>query len=104
MTEEILHHREKVLVRRIILEPGDSTHWHRDLCHRVSTILHGTTLEIEFRDGSPPHRIEVAAGQVDWDMPSDRIHRAVNVGAEPYEEVTVFFLDHPETVPQPQAG
>jgi hypothetical protein len=36
-------------------------------------------------------------------MPSERIHRAVNAGAEPYEEVTVFFLDSPNAIPQPGA-
>jgi hypothetical protein len=45
----------------------------------------------------------VRPGQVDWDEPSDRIHRGVNVGATPYEEVTVFLLDRPDAVPQPPA-
>jgi hypothetical protein len=27
----------------------------------------------------------------------------LNVGAETYEEVTVFLLDNPDTVPQPDA-
>ena len=47
--------------------------------------------------------IHVIPGQVDWDEPSDRIHRAVNVGDGPYEEITVFFLGHPDDVPQPDA-
>jgi len=25
----------------------------------------------------------------------------VNIGQEPYEEVTIFFLDHPDAAPQP---
>jgi hypothetical protein len=25
----------------------------------------------------------------------------INVGEQPYEEITVFFLDHPDAVPQP---
>jgi hypothetical protein len=29
------------------------------------------------------------------------VHRGVNVGREPYEEVTIFFLDRPDAVPQP---
>jgi hypothetical protein len=41
---------------------------------------------------------------VDWDEPTDRPHRAVNVGRTPYEEVVVFFLDEPDTVAQPRAG
>jgi hypothetical protein len=29
------------------------------------------------------------------------VHRGVNVGEQPYEEITVFFLDHPDAEPQP---
>ena len=32
-----------------------------------------------------------------------RLHRAINVGQQPYEEITVFFLDQPGAVPQPKA-
>ena len=46
-------------------------------------------------------RITLAAGQVDWDELTDRIHRAVSVGEAPYEEITVF-LDRPDALPQPQ--
>ena len=38
-----------------------------------------------------------------WDEPTRRVHRAVNPGASPYEEVTVFFLDAPDADPQPGA-
>jgi hypothetical protein len=103
MIEEVLHRQEKAVVRRQLLEPGESTPWHKDVCQRVAVVLRGAALEIEFRDGSPSHRVDVRAGQVDWDMPSERIHRAVNVGTVPYEEVTVFFLDHPDVIPQPEA-
>ena len=40
-------------------------------------------------------------GQVDWDEPSESVHRGVNVGSTPYEEVTIFFLDRSGAVPQP---
>jgi hypothetical protein len=46
----------------------------------------------------------VTLRQVDWDEPSDRIHRAVIITDVPYEEVTVFLLGHhPDDVPQPEA-
>ena len=77
--------------------------WHRDPFHRVSVVLAGEALAIEARDGTELARVEVRPGQVDWDEPSDRIHRGVNVGAQPYEEVTVFLLDRPDAVPQPAA-
>jgi hypothetical protein len=103
MTAEILHKRGTTLVRRLRLAPGEATPWHRDPFHRVSVVLNGDRLEIEFRDGSPAHTVPVTPGQVDWDEPGQRIHRAVNTGAEPYEEVVTFFLDHPDAHPQPEA-
>jgi hypothetical protein len=101
MAEEELIRRGMVLVRRLRLEPGEAMPWHRDPFHRVSVGLAGEALAIEARDGPALARFEVRPGQVDWDEPSDRVHRGVNVGALPYEEVTVFLLDRPDAVPQP---
>jgi hypothetical protein len=39
---------------------------------------------------------------VDWSEPTDRIHRAVNVGQKVFEEIVTFFLDGPDTEPQPE--
>jgi ADP-ribose pyrophosphatase YjhB (NUDIX family)/quercetin dioxygenase-like cupin family protein len=102
MTEEILQRRNETLVRRQRLAPGESTSWHRDPYHRVTVVLDGDALAIEYRDGSPAERVSVRPGQVDWDQPTERIHRGVNVGREPYEEITVFFLDDPDADPQPR--
>jgi len=98
---EQLHHREKVLVRRLRLAPGEATDWHRDPFHRVTVIVSGDALAIEYRDGGDRERLQVAAGQTDWDEPTERMHRAINVGTQVYEEVAVFFLDEPDAVPQP---
>ncbi len=103
MTEKVLHHRGTCLVRRLSLAPGEATPWHRDPFHRVTVIVSGEALEIEYRDGGQPHRVEVTAGQVDWDEPGDRVHRAVNVGGQAYEEITIFFLDRADAVPQPDS-
>lgn len=84
------------LSRRAKPRPGTATHF-----HRVTVVLRRDALAIEYRDGSPTQRIELRPGQVDWDEPTDRIHRGVNVGQQPYQEITVFFLDHPDAVPQP---
>jgi hypothetical protein len=101
--EDVLFERGTTLVRRLALEPGEAMHWHRDPYHRVSVVLSGDALAIEFRDGASPERLEVTPGLVDWDEPTDRPHRGVNVGAQRYEEVTVFFLDRPGAIPQPDA-
>jgi quercetin dioxygenase-like cupin family protein len=103
MIDTILHHRGTTLVRRQRLAPGEATPWHRDPFHRVAVVLSGEAITIEYHDHGPSHHVAVTPGQVDWDEPTDRVHRAVNVGAVPYEEVTVFFLDRPEAVPQPTA-
>ena len=103
MTETLLHQRGTTLVRRLHLEPGETTPWHRDPYPRVTVVLTGDALSIEYRDGEQPRRVEITSGQTDWDDPSDRVHRAFNTGRQGYEEVTIFFLDHPGAVPQPIA-
>ena len=102
MKDEVLFRRGTTLVRRMQLEPGEAMPWHRDPFQRVTVVLHGEGLALEYHDGSEPERFEVAPGQVDWDEPTDRVHRGVNVGEQPYEEITVFFLEHPDDVPQPR--
>ena len=104
MTDEVLFQRGTAFVRRLRLAPGEAMPWHRDPFHRVTVILRGDTLGIEYRDGSESQRFQVAPGQVDWDEPTERVHRGVNVGRQPYEEITVFFLDRPGMVPQPNEG
>jgi len=56
----------------------------------------------EFRDGGETPLWRITAGEVHWSEPSDRVHRAVNVGNVPFEEVVTFFLDRPDAVPQPE--
>jgi quercetin dioxygenase-like cupin family protein len=101
MIHETISHRGTTLVKRLVLEPGEATVWHHDPFHRVTVIVRGEALAIEYRDGIEPQRMSVAAGQVDWDAPTNRTHRAVNVGATTYEEVAIFFLDRPDAIAQP---
>jgi quercetin dioxygenase-like cupin family protein len=100
--QKVLHHRGNYLVRRQRLAPGEATPWHRDPFHRVTVVLSGELLEIEFRDGGETLTWKVTAGEVDWSEPADRVHRAVNVGKVPFEEVVTFFLDRPDAEPQPE--
>ncbi len=99
---EVLHHRGNYLVRRQRLAPGEATPWHRDPFQRVSVVLSGDALSIEFRDGGETQDCKVHVGEVDWVEPSSRIHRAVNVGKDVFEEVVTFFLDRSDAVPQPE--
>ncbi len=100
--QQVLHHRGNCLVRRQRLAPGEATPWHRDPFHRVTVVLSGDLLNIEFRDGGEAQSRKITVGEVDWVEPSDRVHRAVNVGKELFEEVVTFFLDRPDTEPQPE--
>ena len=100
--QQVLHHRGNCLVRRQRLVPGEVTPWHRDPFHRVTVVLSGDLLNIEFRDGGETMQWKVTVGEVDWSEPSDRVHRAVNAGKEVFEEVVTFFLDRPDAVPQPE--
>jgi len=101
ISNEILFQRGTTLVRRLHLAAGEAMPWHRDPFHRVTVVLHGGALALEYRDGSANQLFAVTPGQVDWDEPTERIHRGINVGEEPYEEITIFFLDHPNDTPQP---
>lgn len=69
----------------------------------MTVIVSGDALAIEYRDGGKADRFGITAGQADWDEPIDRVHRAVNVGDQAYEEIAIFFLDRPGAVPQPRA-
>jgi len=103
MSEELLYEKGDVLVRRAVLEPGESTAWHTDSCDRVTVILSGERLAIEVQDSGEIQEFDVLAGQVDWDEPTSEVHRAINVGRRRYEEVVIFFLSEPGQSPQPKA-
>ena len=102
MTDEVLIRRGTTLVRRMRLAPGEAMPWHHDPFHRVTVVFQGNAIAIEYREGGEGQRFDVTPRQVDWDEPTGRIHRGVNVGDMPYEEITVFFLNQPGDVPQPR--
>ncbi|MCP5055142.1 MAG: hypothetical protein GY937_00280 [bacterium] len=102
MRTEVITKRGDLIIRRLVLEPGESTVWHTDPCHRFSVIVRGEELCIEFRDTGDRISVSVHPGMVDWDEPEERVHRGVNVGTSPYEEVVTFLLDEPGIDPQPE--
>ena len=101
MRFEIITQRDDLLIRRHILEPGEALPWHVDLCHRFTVVVRGEMLHIEFHDTGEIVPIDVHPGLADWDAPEPRVHRGVNAGATPYEEVITFYLDTPGIDPQP---
>lgn len=102
MQEESITTRDDVVIRRLILEPGEALPWHTDACHRFSVVIRGDDLTIEFRESGERVRVPVRPGMTGWDAPEPRVHRAVNTGAMPYEEVVMFFLESPGVTPQPR--
>ena len=78
--------------------------WHTDTCSRYSVVIRGESLGIEFRDSGELKSFPVHPGMAGWDEPQSRVHRGVNVGSVPYEEVVIFFLDDPDADPQPESA
>jgi quercetin dioxygenase-like cupin family protein len=102
MQADLITRRDDLVIRRLILEPGEAMPWHSDSCRRFSVVVRGERLSIEFRDTGEKIAIAVHPGMADWDGPEPRVHRAVNIGSSPYEEVVVFFLASPDEDPQPE--
>ena len=98
---ESISERDDLVIRRMILLPGEKTDWHADLCHRFSVVIHGTRLGIEYKDSGEITEFDLEAGDAGWDAPQPRIHRAINLGQERYEEVVTFYRSDPAVDPQP---
>ena len=103
MKSETITERDDLIIRRHILEPGEALPWHRDLCHRFTVVVTGEKLQIEYRDTGKIESIPIQPGLADWDKPEPRVHRGINAGTVPYEEVIVFFIEEPGMEPQPEA-
>jgi hypothetical protein len=103
MQTEVITCRDDLLIRRSTLAPGEAMPWHVDLTHRFTVVIRGDRLAIEYRDGGDPQEVAVQPGLADWDAPESRVHRAVNVGVETFEEVVMFFLRDGVGDPQPQS-
>ena len=103
MISETISQRTDLIIRRHILEPGEALPWHSDLCHRFSVVIRGEAIAIEHRDSEEIETITVHAGLADWDAPYPKIHRAINIGKVPFEEIIIFFIDEPGMEPQPEA-
>lgn len=77
MVDEIVFHHATTMVRHLRLAPGEAMPWHRDPFHRVAAVLSGDLLSIEYRDGGERQFAQITPGQVEWEEPSSRVHRAV---------------------------
>ncbi len=98
---EIISERDNLVIRRMVLAPGEAMFWHTDSCERFSVVVRGKRLAIEYASGER-QEFDVEPGQADWDQPEPRAHRAVNVGAEPFEEVVTFYRTNAGVDVQPR--
>jgi quercetin dioxygenase-like cupin family protein len=101
VTPEIITDEPGLLIRRTILAPGEMTPWHIDRCRRFTVVVRGERLQIEFDGSNECHNVNVHPGQAEWDEPNEVVHRAINIGASPYEEVVTFYRRTPHQDPQP---
>jgi hypothetical protein len=103
MKLETITEQIDLIIRRHILEPGEALPWHTDRCRRFTVVVTGEAIRIEYRDSIEMETFPVHAGLADWDDPQPKVHRGINIGSVPYEEVIIFFLDEPGMEPQPKA-
>lgn len=101
MQIETITEREDLVIRKMTLSPGEASHWHTDNCSRFSVIVCGDKLGIEFRGAKQNVEIDVQPGDNSWDEPEENVHRAVNIGREPYAEIVTFYRDNKSVEPQP---
>jgi hypothetical protein len=93
MLVDVVLRRPDLVIRRLVLEPGEATPWHIDPCRRFSIVTQGRGLDIEYRDTGEREAIHFHPGLTGWDEPSAQVHRAINTGEVDYEEVVVFLVD-----------
>jgi len=101
MKIEVITENNEMVIRRMVLDPDEAMDWHKDLCRSFTVVVSGSRLAIEYRDSEESITINVHPGLADWDGPEPRVHRAINKGLEPYEEIVTFYRDTPDINPQP---
>jgi hypothetical protein len=99
---ETITERDDLLIRRMILAPGESGPWHVDVCYRFTVVVRGCRLTIEYKGSAAAVDVEVHPGLADWDAPEPRAHRAVNTGENVYEEIVTFYRSEAGIDPQPE--
>jgi len=100
MKIETITDKADLVIRRLILEPGEATPRHTDTCHRFTVVVRGSRLAIEFLDSGRVVEFDVNAGLAGWDLPEQQTHRAVNRSSDVYEEVVTFFREDASIDPQ----
>ncbi len=103
MNTEVITESDNLVIRRLVLGPGEKMYWHTDVCRRFSVVVRGSRLAIEYLDDQKMEEFDVHAGMADWDEPDPKVHRAINRGDDVYEEVVTFYRASRNVEPQPRA-
>ena len=59
---EMISEDETLLIRRMILAPGEASDWHKDNSKRFTVIVSGDRLGIEYRDTAEVVEFDVGPG------------------------------------------
>ena len=86
-----LFENEHVKVWDLILEPGQSSPWHRHTMHYVFIVSEPGTLGVEFEDGASSEG-EYGLGQVVMGQ-KESVHRVTNVGTARYRNA-IIEMEH----------
>lgn len=97
----VISERSAILIRRQVLNPGEATLWRTDLCGRFTVVMRGEQIAIEFRESGDRIPAPVYPSLAEWDTPLLKVHRAINTGSVPYEEVVIYNRDRTGTDPAP---
>lgn len=65
MHTDVITHTGDLLIRRLILEPGEPMHWHADRCRRFTVVVRGEALAIEYQDTGETIEVAVEPGLAD---------------------------------------
>jgi hypothetical protein len=71
MTLETITDERDLLIRRMVLAPGEATPWHLDRCRRFTVVVRGERLQIELEGSDESHTASVYPGLAEW----GRTHR-----------------------------
>jgi quercetin dioxygenase-like cupin family protein len=82
-----LFENEQVRVWNLVLEPGESSDWHRHERHYMFIVIEPSVLLAEYEGGGSGES-ESFAGQVVMGR-KDSVHRVTNTGATRYKNVIV---------------
>jgi hypothetical protein len=66
MKSETITRRTDLIIRRHILEPGETLPWHTDPCHRFTVVVSGEANSIEYRDSAEVETFPVHPGLAGW--------------------------------------